>query len=72
MKDKRMNDMTKTLTAILLCTGLILSAGCAPKTQAEKDAVELKKISKIAAETCGSEDDVESVNLKGFVCKDPG
>ena len=62
--------MTKTLTAMVLCTGLMLSAGCAPKTQAEKDAVELEKITKIAAETCGSKDMVESVNLKGCVCKD--
>ena len=62
--------MTKTLTAFLICASMTLSAGCAPKTQVEKDAVEFKKISKIAAETCGSKDDVESVNLKGFVCKD--
>jgi len=60
----------KIVTTLLLCTGLMLGAACAPKTQAGKDAAELEKITKLAAETCGSEDKVESVTLEKFVCKD--
>lgn len=60
----------KTLTALGLIFGLVLASGCAPQTQAEKDAVELEKISEIAAKTCGSKDKVETVNLKGFTCKE--
>lgn len=62
--------MTKIIASILLFAGLILSASCSSKVQVEKDSSELKKISKTAAETCGSEDEVESVSVDGFVCKD--
>jgi len=62
--------LTKRRMILVLGFGLSLTAACAPATQAEKDAIELEKIREIAVDTCGSKDQVESVRLDGFVCKD--
>lgn len=62
--------MTKAISAFILSFALAFSAGCVSVTETETGQSELDKITEIAIDTCGAKNQVESVSLDGFVCRD--